>query len=187
LSLQCSGGHIVRGHLISKVLISHWHTVHVSNPFGGKYGCHDAPAKWNWSPSWQPRVTSVVFGSGNDLLSAERETTIINRPFLSVRYYLSGYSISLVDFFGWFEVLNYVDYHFKVAWKKSLRWCNFSIEKLIVHLENLIIFIQFLPVYVSSHSVKGEKVQDKWITMNNQLIFFLLLSVTCQSILIDPN
>lgn len=29
-------GHLTRGHLISKVFALHVHTVHVSNPFGGK-------------------------------------------------------------------------------------------------------------------------------------------------------
>lgn len=36
-------------------------TAQVSNPIGGKYGCHDAPGRWNWPASVQPLVTELTF------------------------------------------------------------------------------------------------------------------------------
>lgn len=47
LSEHVSAGHWTRGHLISSVIESHVQMVHRSNPFGGRYGYHDEPAKWN--------------------------------------------------------------------------------------------------------------------------------------------
>jgi len=44
-SLQLSGGHCTLGHDTSKLFESQVQTAQVSNPFGGKYGCHDDPMR----------------------------------------------------------------------------------------------------------------------------------------------
>lgn len=56
LSEHASDGHWTRGHMMLRVVMSQVHTAHVSKPLGGKYGCHELPARWNWSPRWQPRA-----------------------------------------------------------------------------------------------------------------------------------
>lgn len=68
-SEQFKGGHCVRGHWISNVTMLQVQTAQVSKPFGGKYGCQKVPAKWNWSPNWQPRVEALCL---SDITESER-------------------------------------------------------------------------------------------------------------------
>lgn len=64
-----SDGHGMRGHLTPSVVGSHVQIAHLSNPWGGKYGYHDEPTEWNWSPKRHPRGTIVVLSPATNLSS----------------------------------------------------------------------------------------------------------------------
>lgn len=74
---HASAGHWTRGHLISNVVELHVQMAHRSKPFGGKYGYHDEPAEWNWSPNRQPRGILYELSESFDA-ACEKEKKIAN-------------------------------------------------------------------------------------------------------------